>query len=311
MSNLKAESGAGWMRTEMPVISVAIITYNQKEFLQQCIESILAQDYPHLEIVIADDASSDGTPEMLRRYDEQYPDLFRLVLSEQNRGITCNANCAFHACTGKYIAWMGGDDLMLPGKLKKQVVFMEQHPDCVISYHNLDVFESQTGKSLGFFNSGKHCNHPHKGSVAKLIEYGTFCGACSVMMVREACPSYGFHALIPVASDWFHYIETASNGGSVRYLPEVLGRYRRHSGNVTNTSGISIDQMVTLALVDHKYPHFSAYARRSRARFLYSRAVENILAGKGAYARGILLESFRQGWVSWKWVLWFLRSFIQ
>ncbi len=100
----------------LPLVSVAVITYNQKEFLRECIESILAQDYPNLEIVIADDASSDGTQDMLRDYDVQFPDKFVLKLAGRNQGITANSNEAHFACTGKYIAWMGGDDLMLPGK---------------------------------------------------------------------------------------------------------------------------------------------------------------------------------------------------
>ena len=136
----------------LPVVSVAIITYNQKEYLKECIESVLEQDYKNIEIVIADDCSTDGTQDMLKEYDKQYPNKFVLKLSEKNQGITPNSNLAHFACSGDYIAWMGGDDLMLPGKIKKQVEYMESNPNCTICYHNLDVFQSETNETLHYFN---------------------------------------------------------------------------------------------------------------------------------------------------------------
>ncbi len=88
------------------LVSVAIITYNQKEYLNMCIESVLAQDYENIEIVVADDGSTDGIQEMLKVYKEKYPDKFILVLADKNKGITKNTNLVHFACKGKYIAWM-------------------------------------------------------------------------------------------------------------------------------------------------------------------------------------------------------------
>mgnify|MGYP000507135859 CR=1 FL=1 len=98
-------------------------------------------------IVIADDCSIDGTQEMLSEYVLKYPNKFILKLSNINQGITKNSNLAHFACTGKYIAWMGGDDLMFQGKIRKQVNYMEKNPECRICYHNLDVFQSETNKT--------------------------------------------------------------------------------------------------------------------------------------------------------------------
>lgn len=132
---------------KFPLVSVAVISYNQKEFLRDCINSILEQDYPNFEIVIADDGSTDGTQDMLREYSKKKPRKFVLRLAEKNQGVTANSNAAHSACEGKYIAWMGGDDLMLAGKLSKQTAFMEKNSDCVICYHDLEVFESTSQKN--------------------------------------------------------------------------------------------------------------------------------------------------------------------
>lgn len=70
---------------DFPSVSVAIITYNQREFLRECIDSILNQDYSNFEIVVADDASTDGTQDMLREYDRKHPGKFVLKLGEKIR----------------------------------------------------------------------------------------------------------------------------------------------------------------------------------------------------------------------------------
>lgn len=217
----------------VPLVSIAIITFNQKEFLIECVESILSQDYPNLEIVIADDCSTDGTQEAMHDYAARHPGKFTLVFAPANQGITANSNAALFACSGSYIAWMGGDDLMLPGKLSKQVAYMETHADCSICYHDLDVFDSDSDKTLYLFSDRAP---PKQGGVEVLVTNQCFNGACSCMVRADKSPAKGFNPLIPYASDWMYWIETLHNGGTINYLDEVLGRYRRHGGNVTKVS---------------------------------------------------------------------------
>ncbi len=292
-----------------PKVSVAIATYNQKTFLAECIESVLVQDYLNLEIIVADDASTDSTSDMLQDYEKKHPDLFKLILGEKNLGITGNVNRAFFACTGRYIAWLAGDDLMLPGKLRKLVEFLEAHPDYAICYHDLDVFDSASGKTIRHFNSGKLSAYPFDGGVEKLVQHGVFLGACSVMTRRSACPANGFDTRIPYVSDWLFWIETAING-KIGFVPEVLGRYRRHPGNVTSKYDLDELALMSLGVVDVRYPFLARYSRLYRAKYLYSRGVKEILSKRTANARPLLLESLRYGWVSWKWIGWFFRSLL-
>jgi len=245
------------MKNEQPLVSIAIITYNQKEFLKECVESCLAQDYPNLEVVIADDGSTDGTQGMLRDYAIKYPDTFVIRLAEKNQGITPNSNVAHFACSGKYIAWMGGDDLMLPGKISKQVAYMESNSDCTICYHDLEVFDSDSNKILHYFSKK---NKPRQGDVRTSIKYGVFNGACSTMVRAEKIPVNGYNLLLPVASDWCYWVDSLANGGSINYLNEALGRYRRHSGNVTNKSSSIgqnvVDHLNTCNFIMAKHPQY-------------------------------------------------------
>lgn len=267
----QAETSPPALATDQPLVSVAVVTYNQRLFLEECIESVLAQDYPNIEIVVADDASTDGTAEMLRRYDAEYPGKFRLVLSDRNRGITPNSNAAHFACNGKYIAWMGGDDLMLPGKISTQVAFMESHPECSICYHDLDVFESESNRSIRLRSHGQQ---PRCGDIRTAIRYSTFNGACSTMVRRRDTPPHGFDSRLPVASDWLYWIETLAGGGRIEFIDSVLGRYRRHAGNVTRRAQAgfnqaSLDHFTSCHIVYSKFPEYSQEVQSVYASLLF------------------------------------------
>lgn len=251
---------------KLPLVSVAIVAYNQKDFLKECIESVLAQDYDNMEIVVADDGSTDGTPEMLEQYYAKYPDKFIIKLAEQNQGITKNCNLAHFACSGKYIAWMGGDDIMLPGKIKKQVAFMELHPECKVSYHNVEIFNSETGKLLHYFNNQ---TNSYEGDISCSIKYGAFNCSSATMVKRENAPVNGFDGRIPIASDWLYWVECLANGGEINYINEVLGKYRRHGKNVTSRKSKTIylnllDHINSVSILLFKYPQ---YGREVMYRF--------------------------------------------
>lgn len=257
-----------------PLVSVAIITYNQKEFLKEAIESVLMQNYEPLEIIVGDDGSTDGTHELLLNYKKLHPNKFILHLGNKNIGVTNNANLVHEKCTGKYIAWLGGDDIMLPTKINKQVEFLENEPLYNIVYHNLDVFESLTDKHLYFYNKP---GEKFSGNQTMLIKHGTFNGACSSMFRRSAAAKPAFNPSLPVASDWLYSINHLSNGRKIGFIDEVLGRYRRHHNNVSNIfspfakQGM-IDTLNTAKILLVKYPEqkknihywYSTYYRGKR-----------------------------------------------
>ncbi|AVQ87627.1 glycosyl transferase 2 family protein [Plesiomonas shigelloides] len=255
-----------------PLVSIAIITYNQKEFLKECIESCLAQDYPNLEIVVADDGSTDGTHDLLNDYDRKYPGKFVLRLSKENQGITKNSNAAHFACTGKYVAWIGGDDLMLPSKISKQVEFMERNPDCTISYHDMDVFDSDSNETI--YIQSKRVK-PREGGIKLYIKHGVFNGACSSMVRRSKAPESGYNELLPVASDWCYWVDALYNGGEIKYIPEILSRYRRHSKNVTaikdKIGQNSLDHLNTCNYIITKYPEYM-----KEALYCYSKNIRSL-----------------------------------
>lgn len=261
-----------------PKVSVAVITYNQKEFLKECIESIIAQDYINIEIVVADDGSTDGTQMMLKEYEAKYPHLFTLCLAKDNQGITKNSNRAFTACTGKYIAWVGGDDLFLPEKLSKQVNILESRPDFSMCVTAAEVFQSETNKTIKIAQST--INNLTELGPKELIQSNNCIVGSTCMVRRSMCPEAGFDHRINIASDFKFFIDLASQG-NVIVLNEVLCRYRRHATNVTNNNRkILLDQLVTLQIVEFEHPNLLRPIIKTRASIHYNMALNLFADGK-------------------------------
>jgi glycosyltransferase involved in cell wall biosynthesis len=238
-----------------PLVSISIITYNQVQWIRASVESALAQDYPHLEIVVADDASTDGTADVVQSLALEYPDIVKPVLSQVNEGITRNSNKALRQCTGKYVALCAGDDMFLPGKIRKQVAWMEEDDRRVLCGHYVRV-ESSDSTCIGIFRTGTAGEHGTGASAVVRNGHGsTFLGSC--VMVRRSCiPSRGFDERMNLASDWKFIIDVVGSNGEWGTVQEVLSVYRRHEGNVTGHRQLEIleDMKLTLDMLVKEQP---------------------------------------------------------
>ncbi|CAG8871249.1 hypothetical protein PS627_04368 [Pseudomonas fluorescens] len=239
------------MSNYFPKVSVMIITYNQEHLIGETIDSVISQNYQNLEVVVADDASTDGTQAVIKAYQEKYPELVKPVLNPVNLGITGNSNAAFFACTGDLVAVLGGDDLFLPGKIASQVKQFED-PEVVLSYHPVEVFFHQTGEVLFTSNTTEK---ERINDVYDIIGKGGIAGASSVMVRRSACPEHGFDPSFPVVSDWIFYIEVAMKG-KVKELSGIYGRYRKHGlGASERTFELLDESLRTLDVIRAHYPN--------------------------------------------------------
>ena len=109
----------------MPKISVIVAAYNCSSYISQSIDSILAQDYPSLEIIILNDGSTDDTGEVLDKYSKC--SLIKII-NQKHRGQGWAKNRLIKCANGKYIALFDADDIMLPGRLKKQIYVLDNDP---------------------------------------------------------------------------------------------------------------------------------------------------------------------------------------
>ena len=124
-----------------PAVSIGLPVYNGANFLAEAIESILAQDFRDFELIIADNASTDDTPEICRRYAEQDPRI-KVVRHPRNIGAAKNYNYVFHCASGEYFKWAAHDDVMGPGFLSTCLEgFARQGPAAVLVYPEFDYVD--------------------------------------------------------------------------------------------------------------------------------------------------------------------------
>ena len=281
-------------RSTLPLVSVAVITYNQRHLLDECLSSILAQDYPAIEIVVADDGSTDGAQELLRDYQAAHPGLFVLRLAPVNRGVTANHDLALAACSGKYISWIGGDDMMLPGKIAVQVAYLEANPSCSICYHDVELFDSDSGRTIRLWSAA---DKPRSGGFLTLVRHGHFNTGISSMVRRSASPDR-FEPSITVASDWLYFVECLSGGGSIDFIRGIYARQRRHAHNVTLSSDpcqpahLFEQHLQSCAIILARWPYAARAVRYRMAALLRMQRWQDGGANYGAFLRASLALHF-------------------
>lgn len=249
----------------LPLVSISIISYNQIDFIRETLNSALEQDYPKLEVVIADDGSTDGTADIILEYAKEFPDRLIPLVGGPNLGITGNSNRALGACRGKYIAFQGGDDVLLPGKISAQVEWLERSSDRVLCGHQIEVFYEDS-----------NVTHAHKRTMVSgkgsrwLIRNGNPYGATAVMVRASAVPAHGFNENLPQVSDGYMWIECLLGGGEFGFVEGVLARYRKHSNNFTNDKEPAILELEKMFCeLELHYPDFTSDCRVGRANQLY------------------------------------------
>ena len=129
-----------WISEQKPLLSCCCITYNHEKFISQAIDGMLKQetDFP-FEIIIHDDASTDSTAEIIKKYADKYPKIIRTILQKENQYSQKKNIMAIpiNEAKGQYIASLEGDDYWIdPLKLQKQVDFLEKNSGYVCCYHN-------------------------------------------------------------------------------------------------------------------------------------------------------------------------------
>ena len=156
-----------------PVVSVVIATYNQKDYIEQTIESVLSQktNFP-FEIVIGDDGSTDGQRNLLRSLHAKYPEKIKLVFNDNNLWVTKNYISAITEARGTFIAPLDGDDLYIdPLKLQKQYDIISTRNDVsnvIVGYRN---FDTATGRILTINNSWKSSITSSEDGKDRLFNY--------------------------------------------------------------------------------------------------------------------------------------------
>lgn len=270
-----------------PLVSILCQTYNQQDYIAQCLDSLINQqcDFPY-EILVHEDASPDGTAAIVRDYEARYPEIIKPIyqtVNQYNVGIV--RKYQLPRVRGQYVAFCEGDDYWLdPGKLARQVAYLEAHPECSLLGENGQVLFTNDGHTEIFSTADEHdC------TLEELLIERQFPSASVLFRARD------IPAIMALKKGFF---DTAmwgalSTRGIVHYSPVVSSVYRRGSGVTCGDPVKWANSVKWFDIVIKANFHVSLRARRLRGRGIFWCYYDAAKAEKKA---GHLLESI-------KWVL--------
>ncbi|WP_443936971.1 glycosyltransferase family 2 protein [Pedobacter sp. MW01-1-1] len=212
------------MESKINLISIALCTYNGERYLSEQLKSILSQDYPFLEIVIVDDASKDGTQNILKSFKERFPQI-KLHFNESNLGFNSNFNKAMSLCSGDFISIADQDDIWLPNKISKMITNIGSD---LLLYHDSEYIDKKGGKT------GKSTSSHHrfvKGYCAENLLYFNCVSGHTVLLRRELLditPPFDNNLYY----DWI-LAYTAACTGRLNFIIDKLVLHRKHPESST------------------------------------------------------------------------------
>lgn len=230
------------MKNDEIMVSVCCITYNQAQYIKDALDGFLMQKtHFRYEIIIHDDASTDGTVDIIKEYAEKYPDIIKPIFEKENqysKGIKRILNINFAVANGKYIALCEGDDYWTDeNKLQMQVDYMEENPICTFCFHNAEIIDMEDETKKSFIPYSKELKkYIKKDNIYNVgeLELLEFIPTASFMFRREnlsKMPSWFNDCFV---GDWPIKLLMTSFGYAY-YIDKKMCVYRKNAkGSVTN-----------------------------------------------------------------------------
>jgi glycosyltransferase involved in cell wall biosynthesis len=265
------------------LLSICCLTYNHANFIEQAIEGFLAQKTDFLyEVLIHDDASTDGTTAIIQSYQARFPEIIKPIIQKENqwsKGLRAvSATYNFPRAKGKYIAICEGDDFWTdPYKLQKQVDFLENNPDYVACVHGAHFFnESLNSMILTKFNK---VQKDFDLNLFKILnELGNVYPSCSIVM-RNTPPFYPKDLLIFPSGD-LTLIIFLKLKGKIRFMKGLWATYRIHPNGVYQGEKHGLKNIIKNRYLIQKY--YSNLSKKlpksSTRRLLFLFKVKNYLS---------------------------------
>lgn len=228
-----------------PKLTVVSISYNQEKYIRQALESFLMQktNFP-IEIIIADDASTDKTQEIIAEYAEKYPEKIKPVFRKKNLGAMENFIETLASVKSEYVIYCEGDDYFTDSlKLQKQVDFLDANPDYSICFHPVRVFFEDGSRADDIFPTKEMLLDRTTFELDDLIKQN-FMQTNSVMY-RWRFNEENIKEIFPkdiMPGDWFLHL-LHSQKGKIKYIDEVMADYRRHQEGIWWESSINAEKI--------------------------------------------------------------------
>lgn len=202
--------------SEQPLVTVVTPSYNQAQYLEATIQSVLAQDYAHIEYIIIDGGSKDGSPEIIQKYAHH----LAYWVSEKDRGHADALNKGFKQAHGHIWAWLNSDDTYYPGAVSEAVAYLSAHPQVGMVYADADLTD-HSGAVIGQFASRQTSYQAMLDGSVHIPQATTFVRADLWKAIGDLDLSLFF------AFDYDLWVKIAK-AVPIQYLPRKWATFRLH-----------------------------------------------------------------------------------
>jgi len=248
-------------KSKLPRVSIITPSYNQGQFIQETIVSVLGQSYPNIEYIIVDGGSNDGTYQIL----EKYKSSIDKIIIESDNGQSDAINKGFRIATGELVGWLNSDDILLPHTVELLADNYNKHPDAVIFYGDVIVFNNE-GKIIRTLKPPLHLKYRQLvNGNGMVVQPGSFYNKKIInkigmlntnfylMMDREfwlrmLCYGDGLHIGKAVAKFRIH-TSSKSSEPPFLYLKEFLKLEKKHPSAFFSRRKLQFLQVIFRCLV--------------------------------------------------------------
>ncbi len=241
---------------DQPLVSISCITYNHAGFIEKALEGFLMQETNFaFEVLIHDDASTDGTEDIIRRFQKAHPNIIKPLYEETNqwlKGRKGSATFNFPRARGKYIALCEGDDYWTdPFKLQKQVDFLEENKSFVGTFHEVQLKRENKGEFDGTYSNLSNDVFSTEDFFGRHIV-----ATCSLVFRRFDDLDLTIPEGVASGDKWMLFL--LSLRGDFKFFPDVMGIYRLHDGGVSAMHS-GINKVYDMGILLHKFDKISGY----------------------------------------------------
>lgn len=245
------------------LVSVIMPSYNSKDYISFSIESVLKQTYPNWELIIVDDCSTDGTPDMLAEW-AKADERIHVINRKENGGAAMARNTALDYSSGRYIAFLDSDDKWKPNKLELQLRFMEEN-NYAFTFTSYEYI-TKDGEQLE-----KQVHAPRIISYQDMLK-NTIVGCLTVIVDRNIIGSFHMPN-IRTRQDLATWLSILKKGHNAYGMKEILAEYRIGNDSISNNKWKSAQktwfvyreiERLNLAKAAWCFSHYAYHAIRKR-----------------------------------------------
>ena len=207
--------------SDLPLVSIVTPSFQQVDYLERALLSVLEQDYPRLEYIVIDGGSTDGSREILQRYAHR----LAYWVSEPDLGQTEALNKGFSRATGDIFAWLNSDDALFPGTVRKAVEFLVSHAEIGMVYGGADYIDAED-RRIGRFPAAPTDYRRLRRGYVHIPQQSSFFRSRLWRMAGPLDPTYHF------AMDYDLWVRIADLS-PIAHVPEAWAGFRLHAGAKT------------------------------------------------------------------------------